>query len=73
MVIFLGMLLFGTCFFGLCTFNLTRKGYEFVVGIGDAYDLNMVEWVILVLGTFLAGALTLLCGLGSIALGDRLL
>jgi hypothetical protein len=35
---FFGMLLAATAFFGLCFYNLTCKVYDFVVGIGDAYE-----------------------------------
>lgn len=67
------MLAAGTGFFGLCFFNLTCKIYDFAVGIGDAYFLNEVEWVMLVLGTFLAGGLTGICMFGTIVLGAHVL
>jgi hypothetical protein len=73
MIFFLGMLVLATAFFGACFFNLTCKVYDFVVGVGDVYELNFVEWVILVLGTFLAGALTVSCMFGSIVIGAHLL
>jgi hypothetical protein len=72
MIFFLGMLLTATMFFGLCFYNLTCKVYDFYVGIGDAYDLNTVDWVLLVLGTFFAGGLTVLCMFWAIVLGAHL-
>jgi len=55
-------------FFGFCFLNLAGKVYDFFIGFGDPYDLNFVEYCMLISGTFLAGFMSTGCAFGAIVL-----
>jgi len=61
MAILLGM---AALFFGFCFLNLAGKVYDFYIGNGDAYDLNFVEYGLLISGTFFAGFMSTGCAFG---------
>lgn len=48
-------------FFGFCFLNLASKVYDFFTGYGAAYDMNFLEYVLLISGTFLAGFASVAC------------
>lgn len=65
MAILLGM---AALFFGFCFLNLAGKVYDFYTGYGDAYDLNFVEYGLLISGTFFAGFMSTGCAFASIVI-----
>lgn len=70
MVFFLVMLVLATAFFGVCFFLLGSASFLYTYSrhTSDA----LAEGAILVLGTFLAGALTASCIFASLVIGAHL-
>lgn len=68
-MIFLAILLgLAALFFGFCFLNLAGKVYDFYVGFGDAYELNFVEYGMLISGTFFAGFMSTGCAFGVLVI-----
>lgn len=67
-MIFLAILLgLASVFFGFCFLNLAGKVYDFYTGYGDAYELNFLEYGLLISGTFFAGFMSTGCAFGLLA------